>query len=259
MGITADQALEVRNLLTHKIRKKLASYSPETNNMPFHTRLLGKDRMALFSFIQSINTTLGTSVFEEVAVILAKPVFRRAEAQYKDLNASIATRAQSEIQLIMDELTTGTRKPNKRDEIERIRNVATSGSIKKCKLPRVDVFLVANNGVEYYIDLKTAKPNMEEFKGFKRKLLEWTANRLLENHRADVHTLIAIPYNPYEPAPYERWTLAGLFDLPEEVRVAEEFWDWIGGKNAYVELLAVFEQVGIEMRKEIDARFARFK
>ena len=198
-------------------------------------------------------------MFEEVAVILAKPAFKRAEAQYKDLNASIATRAQSEIQLIMDELTTGTRKPNKRDEIERIRNVATSGSIKKCKLPRVDVFLVANDGVEYYIDLKTAKPNMEEFKGFKRKLLEWTANRLLENQRADVHTLIAIPYNPYEPAPYERWTLAGLFDLPEEVRVAAEFWDWIVGKNAYVELLAVFEQVGIEMRKEIDARFARFK
>jgi Type II restriction endonuclease, TdeIII len=70
----------------------------------------------------------------------------------------------------MDELTTGTGKPNKRDEIERIRKVATSGSIKKCKRPRVDVFLVANDGAEYYIDLKTAKPNMEEFKGFKRKL-----------------------------------------------------------------------------------------
>ena len=54
-------------------------------------------------------------------------------------------------------------------------------------------------------------------------------------------------------------TLAGLFDLPQEVRVAAEFWDWIGGTNTYVELLAVFEKVGIEMREEIDARFARFK
>ncbi|MDR0411845.1 MAG: TdeIII family type II restriction endonuclease, partial [Treponema sp.] len=27
--------------------------------MPFHYRLLGRDRMALFSFIQSLNTTFG--------------------------------------------------------------------------------------------------------------------------------------------------------------------------------------------------------
>jgi len=42
--------------------------------------------MALFSFVQSINTTLGTSVFEEVGKILATPHFKNAEAQYKDLN-----------------------------------------------------------------------------------------------------------------------------------------------------------------------------
>lgn len=36
--------------------------------MPFHTRLLGKDRMALFSFIHSLNTNFGTSIFEPVAL-----------------------------------------------------------------------------------------------------------------------------------------------------------------------------------------------
>jgi len=39
--------------------------------MPFHYRLLGRDRMALFSFIHSLNTTFGTSIFEPVAETLA--------------------------------------------------------------------------------------------------------------------------------------------------------------------------------------------
>jgi len=82
--LTKAQTDEVGSLLKRQIRRKLQDYNPETNNMPFHTRLLGKDRMALFSFVQSINTTLGTSVFEEVGEILAKPHFKHAEAQYKD-------------------------------------------------------------------------------------------------------------------------------------------------------------------------------
>ncbi len=259
MTFTRNQAVEVGSLLTRKIRKKLAEYNPETNNMPFHTRLLGKDRMALFSFVQSINTTLGTSVFEEVAVILARPHFKSAEAQYKKLNAKVSTAAQTEVQAIIDELTTSAAKPDKCAEIERVRTVATAGTIRKVKQPRVDVFLVAKNGVEYYFDLKTAKPNMDEFKAHKRKLLEWAAYRLQANPRAQLKTGLAIPYNPYEPEPYQRWTLAGLYDMPEELLVAEEFWDFLGGKGAYGGLLNVFEQVGIELRPEIDQRFAKFK
>ena len=33
------------------MRAKLRSYKSEVSNMPFHHRLLGKDKMALFSFI----------------------------------------------------------------------------------------------------------------------------------------------------------------------------------------------------------------
>ncbi len=32
--------------------------------MPFHYRLLGKDRMALYSFIHSLNTAFGNSIFD---------------------------------------------------------------------------------------------------------------------------------------------------------------------------------------------------
>ena len=37
-----------------------------------------------------------------------------------------------------------------------------------------------------------------------------------------------------------------------------EFWDFLGGKNTYKDLLDCFERVGIELRGEIDAYFKRF-
>ena len=71
-------------------------------------------------------------------------------------------------------------------------------------------------------------------------------------------TRLAVPYNPYEPKPYERWTLKGMLDLEHELKVAEDLWDFLGGENTYEQLLSVFEAVGIELRPEIDARFKRF-
>ena len=88
--------------------------------------------------------------------------------------------------------------------------------------------------------------------------MEWAAVILAQNPDAQVNTLIAIPYNPYEPKPYSRWTMAGMLDLDNELKVAEEFWDFLGGKGAYNGLLDCFERVGIEMRIEIDDYFKRF-
>ena len=79
------------------------------------------------------------------------------------------------------------------------------------------------------------------------------------NNKAKINTLVAIPYNPYEPKPYMRWTMRGMFDLDKELKVANEFWDFIGGNGAYQDLLDCFERVGIELRPEIDKYFEKFK
>jgi hypothetical protein len=255
MSLSKQQSLEIYDLLAHQIRRKLADYKLESSNMPFHTRLLGKDRMALFSFIQSINTTLGTSVFEQVAVIIAKPHFKQAISQYKGLDDKISPKAQRVIQDIMDDLRTSRKRPDKAVETAEILKVALDSDLRQVKRPRIDLFVEAHDGTELYFDLKTAKPNMGDFVGYKRMLLEWVAIRGVQNPNAKVRTLLAIPYNPYEPDPYERWTLQGLFNVTDEILVAEEFWDFLGGENAYDDLLVVFEKVGMTLRPEIDARF----
>lgn len=259
MSLSSQQREDIAELLRKQIRRKLAEYNPETNNMPFHTRLLGKDRMALFSFIHSINTTLGTSVFEQIAEIVARPNFRCAKYQYKEFSNTISVDAQRIIQEIMDDLTTANRDVDKLAETAAIIAVSQSGGFRQVERPTIDLFLESYEGVEYYFDIKTAKPNKGNFVGLKRNMLEWVAIRGAMDKRVKIRTIVAIPYNPYAPKPYERWTLRGLFDLQNnELLVAEEFWNFLGGDNAYEELLEVFEQVGITLRPEIDARFAQF-
>ena len=80
MGLSKEQIQEVENVLKNGLRNKFKSYNPEPAAMPFHTRLLGKDRLALFSFIQSLNTNFGTSIFEPVALVLAKTKFKKAKS-----------------------------------------------------------------------------------------------------------------------------------------------------------------------------------
>ena len=257
MALTKEQIQSVEDTISHSLRNRFQSYNPEPAVMPFHTRLLGKDRLALYSFIHSLNTSFGTTIFEPVAVSLASSKFKVAKLQMKS-GSQISEQAQYEIQKIMDNLTAANSKPDKQKEIEIIRSVCQKGEMRTVKPTRVDVYLESNDGEIYLFDIKTAKPNKGGFKEFKRTLLEWAATFLSENPKAKINTLIAIPYNPYAPKPYSRWTMAGMLDLEEELKVAEEFWDFLGGKGAYDDLLGCFERVGIELRQEIDDYFKRF-
>lgn len=245
------------NTLKTSLRNKFANHNPEPASMPFHTRLLGKDRLTLYQFIHSLNTNFGTTIFEPVAKTLATNNFKSVQSQ-QVAGLQISSEAHNVIQTIMDNLATAVTNPNKPEEIRLIKKVCQTGKMKKVKLTKVDIKLISNDGTVFLFDLKTAKPNAGGFKEFKRTLLEWTAATLADNSRLNIQTLIAIPYNPYEPQPYNRWTMRGMIDLENELKVAKEFWDFLGGEGAYEDLLDCFEQVGIEMREEIDTYFSRF-
>lgn len=257
MSLSPENIKSIESTIRVSLRNKFQNYKPESKNMPFHFRLLGKDRMALYSFIHSINTSFGTSIFEPVAVALAKIRFASAEAQHTPGNR-ISVGAQVVIQNIINDLSAATKDTNKAEEIERIRAVCREGKMKISPTVNADLFIQDFKGAMYLFDIKTAKPNISGFKDHKRTLLEWCAIKLAQNPEAEVHTLIAIPYNPYEPEPYQRWTLRGMLDLTEELKVANEFWDFLGGDGSYEELLNCFERVGIELRDEVDRYFARF-
>ncbi|PIX92093.1 hypothetical protein COZ26_03695 [Candidatus Kuenenbacteria bacterium CG_4_10_14_3_um_filter_39_14] len=172
MALTTQQSKQIKDYLVEKIRQKLATYNPETNSMPFHFRLLGKDRMALFSFIQSVNTMLGTSIFEQVGKVIAEPMANRAIGQYKEFEGYISSEAVLKIDSIMRDLRSASRKPDKEKETKEVLAVANKGNLGKKLKKRVDLFVEMKDGTEYYFEVKTAKPNINEFTGIKKQMLD---------------------------------------------------------------------------------------
>ena len=255
MPLTNSQKSHIQQVITTCIRTKLKKYKSKDNTMPFHVRLLGIDRMALFSFMQSLNTTFGSSIFEPVAVALAKDNFVKVMSQYVVGN-QIYKNCQHKIQDIINDLSIEGN-PDKAREIELIKSSLT-GNLNKLKAIKIDLFVEHENGEQFLFDIKTAKPNKGDFQKYKQTLLEWAGIALTQNKNIKINTLIAIPYNPFEPKPYQTWTMKGMIDTKKELMVAEEFWDFLGGKGAYIELLDCFENAGIELRPEIDKYFGKF-
>jgi predicted nucleotidyltransferase len=249
---------KIANLLKAIIKEKLRKYKPETKYMPFHYRLLGRDRYAMFSFIQSMNTTFGMSIWEQVAVILAEGRGNYAERQYK-LLGDIDIDTEKLINEIHYKLRKGEITTNKIAEIKQIREKIKRGKAEVDPDSVVDLF-VKTKDEENYFDITSAKPNMKEFVALKLKLLRWTGLRLSQERNAKVFTRLAIPYNPYHPEPYERWTLKSLYDLENnEILVGKEFWNFVAIGDIYEELLDVFQKVGEELKKEIDKKFTELR
>lgn len=256
--LSEAQKENIKAILIQSLRNKLAHYKPETHHMPFQTQLLGKDRIALFSFIHSFNTTFGMSIFEPVATVVAGERFKKAERQFR-IGSVISSEAQRVIQKIIDMLTTAATHVNKSHEIELIRQVCQLGEDILVRPVLADVMLQSYDDEVFLFDIKTAKPNAGDFQKLKRNLLEWIAIYLRQHPNAIIQSAIAIPYNPYFPQPYARWTMLGMLDLNSELYVAEQFWDFLGGEEVYPEILSIFEEVGMLMRDEIDKKFAEFK
>lgn len=255
----------IYTLLTDEIENKLSDYKPETTSMPFHTRLLGHRRIAEFSFVHSVNTSLGRW-FERIAETVAQrnPRFSTVIPQYSGLGSSISTVAQNAIQAIIDDLggkrvksSATTVLSNKDAETAMILAVAQKGGMVPITCPLVDLFLESQDGSEYCFAMTTAKPNTGECKNHKRNLLEWIAIRGASRPQPTMRTMVAIPYNPHEPKPYSRWTLQRWFDVNSEILVGRDFWNFLGGDGTYEELLRVFAQAGLELDQEIRRRFER--
>jgi type II restriction enzyme len=51
--------------------------------------------------------------------------------------------------------------------------------------------------------------------------------------------------------------MRGMLDLKNELKVAAEFWNFLGGEGTYNDLLDIFEKIGSDLRQKIDNYFAK--
>ena len=257
--LDAGTRFRIEEVIKSAIRLKLSAYRPETDYKPFHTRLLGNDRMNLYSFIHSLITNFGSAIYEPVAAELAATRFADVGLQRK-LPPELHRGAANQIDAIVDELLAGNREVDRRAEERMIRNaLEAEGGTFQTRMPNVDLWLEDEDGSITMFELKTVKPNIGNFEQYKRNLLRWYASGVALFPGRAINTAIALPYNPYHPKPYQRWTLKGMLDLDREVYIAEEFWNHLAGADIHDDLLECYERAGMDLRDEIDAYFGRFR
>lgn len=245
MALSKNQKNQIKNLLIKKIQDKLKKYARESTSMPFLARLVQDyEKVAAYSFIHSIATTLGMSIYEDVSKIIA---FENSEEAFTkmDIGGILSKEQKSVIGNIVRELRNKERTVNKDEEVKEILK-ASAVNGKPQKEGRIADFYIKRDGQEHYFEIKTVKPNIDVFTTSKTKILEWVARK-----RTSINTYVALPYNPYHPEPYNRFTEQGLLERGKEFLIAEEYWDFLGGEGTYNDLLAEFDKVGKEYKQDI--------
>ena len=249
MPLTKHQKEEIDTLISSKIECKLKKYGRETYSMPFLARIIQDiEKIAAYSFIHSISTSLGMSIYEDVSVIIAKPHCDESFRNY-GVGGVISQDQKRVIGTIIRELRNKKREPNIKKEIQAVLKADRKNASSQ-KSGDIADFYMKRKGKEFYFEIKTVKPNIDVFKESKNKLLEWVARR-----RKEIYPYLAFPYNPYHPEPYKRFTEANFVKINEDFLVGEKYWDFLGGKNTFHQLLDVFDKVGKRYKKELIKKF----
>ena len=249
MSLTTQQKEKIEKLISSTIDKKLKTYGRETYSMPFLARIIqDSEKIAAYSFIHSLSTSLGMSLYEEISVIIAKPYCEECFRNY-GVGGVISQDQKKVIGTILRELRNKGREPNIKKEIQIVLK-ADRKNANSQKSGNIADFYMKRKGKEFYFEIKTVKPNIDVFKESKLKLLEWTARR-----RKKIYPYLAFPYNPYHPKPYERFTSANFVKMNEDFLVGEKYWDFLGGKDTFYQLLEVFDAIGKKYQKNLVKKF----
>lgn len=252
---------KIKEIVVNVITKKVNDYTAETEYKPFFTALFDKKTIELGAIVQSLYTSFGMSVYEQIAVTLAQAAGYEAHKQYT-LKGSIDSDTENYISNYWESLKTGIKNKtlsgsNKDAEISKIKELIKPGEALIDGDSTVDVYIKKPNGEEYFIDISTVKNNLKGFESLKLKMLRWIALRASINKDVNAHSFIAIPYNPYYPNDYlgSRWN-STILDRKNDILVQEDFWNLVGGDdNTYNELLVLFEEIGRDIAPLLNKLF----
>lgn len=218
---------------------------------PFHVALLPEEILKGSKFERSFVTSLGQSLWEEIARIIVEEEWGYCKRNQHIEGELYQTQLRT-IQKILNELehARGGRKPNWEKELKEVDNTASGDKVKISVV--VDLY-GESKSKKLYCELKSSKPNSDQTKVSKEKLLKIHAIKKGEKFEA----FFALPDNPYKtkeayawPHP-KRW-----FEMAKPpVVIGKDFWDAIGGVGTYEELIEIFKQAGKITKPKIRKEF----
>jgi type II restriction enzyme len=258
MALSKKLKKDVYSFLKEKILRKIEEYnlSDEDSSKPFQYALFTKKGYLAKGFIHGCETALG-NWHESIAKIIAKENFKVAKKlQGRDrLRGKITNEAQRVFENILSDLDSAKREPNHKKEAEEIFQASQGNKATVSRTQTVDLYLERNNGEEIYFEIKGPKPNKNEMRAAKRDLLEIFAIRATAGKKVKI--FLGMYYNPYAPQEYQRWTCIKFFDKGNDFLIGKDFWDFLGGPGAYEDLIKIYEDVGEEIRPELEKKLKK--
>lgn len=197
---------------------------------------------------RALNTALGWG-WDKVAHDIAEATHGNGEHSY-DVKGELPVVTTQAIEGIVNSYRDRPRKlPDTDAELAAILPSVSLAGPKEAIEERDDAFYIDANGVESHIEIKTPKPNYDQMKAAKRRILRVHALRAKKKVRA----FVGFPYNPNgRYGPYG-WPTTGIYlDPARDMLVGEAFWNYIGDSpDTYDELLDCFYTVGRARRSEL--------
>jgi len=229
------------SVVKNEILKKEIFSEKKGEYKPFHMALIPEDLLRVQSFFRSFSTSLGQGVFEYIAKIIAEDSGRWDDVKRNEkFLATASPNIQSFVDNYLEKLEKRLIQPTSEVSIPKPENDDKKEIV-------VDLYLKKGN-VDYFLEIKSPKPNKDQTRRTKEKFLYLKASPWF-----NAVTFYAFPYNPYgELKGKYKWSFTKMFfDINSEVLIGKEFWDFLGGERTYEELLELFREFGNERGKEI--------
>ncbi len=236
-----DEARE--NGFDAKQLRPLRNESKAGDLKPFHESLLPDGILRVTEFERSFSTKLGTT-FEECARLIAKSVHKNAERGYR-VRGRVTAKAIKRIEAITTKIGSGGMKFKYPDLVKEIVELSSSG-IGVERVSIADLYIETKTGEKWFFEIKSPKPNKGQCLEATGRLLQIQAITHADYPKSKA--FYATAYNPYgvEKSTYRHSFTVNYMDLANEVLIGKEFWDMVGGKGTYEEVLSIYQEVGKE-------------
>ena len=211
---------------------------------PFHEAIIPEQILRISSFERSFSTKLG-STFEECARLIASQTYKTVKRGFV-ATGQLPGLATTKIEELVNRITR-EHKPNFLKMIDEVLAVEDSNWIERPVV--ADLFLEEEKGNRWFFEIKSPKPNKGQCLEIAERLLR--VHAITQEKRPKVNTFFAMAYNPYgeNKKDYKHSFSMQYLDMENEVLLADEFWDVVGGKGTFRELLGIYQEVGREKTK----------
>ena len=204
---------------------------------PFHSLFFRDEAIVAFKRQRSIVTSLGQSLYPKLARTIAEERYHDVRLG-REFRATIDGAVADGVDRIVTELRVKQRKPDHGQETGEV--LGAKGGTPREVVVTADLFIGDFTGGPFFAEIKSPLPNLDVAAESKKKLLTFIALHAGQNPQA----YLAFAYNPFiTRGAYNHPFTRQIMDMEAEILMGEEFWDKIGSKGTYGELLDVISEV----------------